>query len=673
MCGLVGFVGAGDRDVLRTMRDTLTHRGPDAGGDWVDDRRRVHLGHRRLAIVDVQGGHQPMVSADQQVVLVFNGEIYNHRQLRSRLEARGHRYHTNCDSETILLAYQEWGQSCVHELEGMFAFVIYDRTRRQLFGARDRFGKKPLYYYLAQSAATPSSETGIDFAFASEVRALRAHPALTGKLQLDMDQVINYLLNDYLVGERSAFAEVRQLLPGSAFSLQLSDQNESSTAFRQWRFWEPKISAGEASAEKSVPSFPQATNDVRDLLLGAVESRLMSDVPLGAFVSGGIDSALIVAAMARLLPAREIKTFCIGFAESSFDESPFAAVVAEHFGTDHYCRQFTVRDMQQRLPDTIAALDQPFADPSILPVAMLSEFAREHVTVALGGDGGDELFVGYDPFRAVGPAHFCRRWLPAAVRNRLLKTLAGWIPASDRNLSLNLKVNRFLRGLQAPLSVQTPTWMGAFSLHQLRHLLPDFRHRLGFEDTYPEAITAFAKIAEGTRGGSTDLTAAIDFFQRFYLPDDILVKVDRASMQHSLEVRCPFLDRELAEYVNGLPLAYKYHRGVTKRILRHVASAPDGLGLPPAIVQRKKKGFGIPIGQWMRGPLRAEFARTLVHEWPNQLDMFNRDYVAKLFSEHLNRSADHYKELWALYVLARWTESTFASAATSQTTPSLQH
>ena len=643
MCGIVGFVGHGDQDTLIRMRDALRHRGPDAAGEYSDPTHQVFLGHRRLSIVDLSRGHQPMVSRDGEDVLVFNGEIYNHPELKSELQKSGHQYCTDCDSETILHAYREWGVDCVAQLDGMFAFVIYDRRRQRLFGARDRFGKKPFYYIASDPHA---SESDVQFAFASELKGLRAHRWIESRMRLSMDNVISYLLNDYVVGERCIFENVSRLAPATAFTYELGGHAKSR--FHRWRFWE---SRPENPGNDFHLSFDEAADQLLALFEQSIRKRLMSDVPLGAFISGGIDSAAIVAMMTRILPPRKVKTFCIGFEETSFDESRYARIVADHFGTDHYERQFTAGDMLARLPTTIESMDEPFADPSILPVTMLSEFAREHVTVALGGDGGDEIFAGYDPFRAVMPATLCRRWIPTTVQSNLLRPMTELIPASDQNLSLRLKLSRFLRGLEVPAAAQAPVWMGAFSLAQLRHLLPDHCSSLTNDTAYSEATAAFAQMVAVS---PDPLTATIDFFQQFYLPDDILWKVDRASMAHSLEVRCPMLDRDLCEFANRLPTSYKFAGGKTKRILRHLAQKTEGLAIPRPIIDRKKKGFGIPIGKWMRDELREPFEESLLHAWPDSLDMFNRDYIHRLYTSHVNRSADHYKELWALFVLSQW-------------------
>jgi asparagine synthase (glutamine-hydrolysing) len=647
MCGICGFVGPRDREALVRMRDALRHRGPDEAGLFDDDE--VSLGHRRLSIIDLTTGQQPTFNEDRSIVVVFNGEVYNHRELRGPLEASGHRYASNSDTETIVHAYEEYGTDCLDRLQGMFAFVLYDRRRRRLFGARDRLGKKPLYY---TSGPGGQASDGLRFAFASEPKALLAHPSLAGSFSLSRQGLISYLLNDYVVGPLSIFEGVRRLEPGSAFVMGLpGSENEG---FRRWRYWDLQFGVDDrGGGPESTATDEEAAGRVIELLSAAVERRLMSDVPLGVFLSGGIDSSAIVALLSRLRPPGEIKTFSIGFDEPSFDESPYAEAVARHFGTEHHVRHFTASECLNRISLVTSMLDEPFADPSVLPVSMLCEFARETVTVALGGDGGDELFAGYAPFKAVRPGRFYHRWVPGPVHRKVLVPASGLLPASDANMALQFKVSRFLRGAAVAPEYRLPTWMGPFSLEQLRWLAPDLVGSLNAEEAYGPMARAYQRL-HGR--GATDLQQALDFFERFYLPDDILVKVDRASMMHSLEVRAPFLDTALVEYVNALPDPMKLRKGVTKFLLRKaLLQARNGEPVVPrASVHRAKKGFGIPVARWIRKDLRREFREAVIEDWPASLDMFDRRAIQQLHESHVQGAANNYKELWALFMLARW-------------------
>jgi asparagine synthase (glutamine-hydrolysing) len=615
------------------MRDVLAHRGPDESGEFVDGP--VALGHRRLSIVDLVSGQQPLYSADGSVVVAFNGEIYNHPSLRQELERRGHRYATNSDTESIVNAYLEYGTDSAKHLDGMFAFVLYDRKKKLVFGARDRFGKKPFFYSL------PSESGRRSFVFASEIRSLLEHPIVRREAVVTEAGVLQFLAHDYLPGAHTIFGNVRKLEAGHAFTLDLA---RDAIEPKIWPFWDNPILASRSFKI----SADEAVEEVARLLAQAVERRLMADVPLGVFLSGGVDSSVITAILARSLPPKEIKTFSIGFAERTFDESQFATSVAETVGTTHRSRVFTADDCLAELKRVCAHLDEPLADPSILPTSLLSRFARETVTVALSGDGGDELFAGYDPFLALGPSRVYRAAIPARLHAALVRA-ARLLPASSINMSLAFRVQRFLRGAGQPAGLRLPAWMGAFSPAGLARLLPTSAATTAVWD-------AEAALYERVRrAGGDDVQAALAYFQRFYLTDDILVKVDRASMMHGLEVRAPFLDTALAEFVNRLPSALKLHFASRKYLLKRVARSPTRVGsLPPEILGRAKKGFGIPVARWIRCELAAEFRASLTQEWPRSLAMIERREVERLLEAHTSGRENNYKELWALFMLGEW-------------------
>jgi asparagine synthase (glutamine-hydrolysing) len=631
MCGIVGFVGPRDDAVLTEMRDALRHRGPDGAGNFADDR--VSLGHRRLSIVDVAGGAQPMHGADGQTTIVYNGEVYNHPQLKRELESVGVRYKTRCDTETILHLYDRHGFDCVDKLEGMFAFVLYDRRKKLLFGARDPMGEKPLYHMSPNSGR-------VGFAFASEPKALRTHSALSSGFGISNRGLVDYLLHDYTVGERTIHEGVRRLPPGHAFTFGL--EGSERPGFRSWTYWKLDFRPRSEDPER-----------VLDLLEQAVEKQLMSDVPLGLFLSGGIDSSSLVALLSKRRPAAGIDTFSIGFEDKSFDETEYSTAVAKLFGTRHHHKQFTASDLLRQLPILAAHLDEPFADPSILPVSLLSEFAREHVTVALGGDGGDELFAGYDPFRALAAARRFRRFAPSLLR-RTAEVIVRLLPASDANMSLRFKTERFLRGASVPASIQSAVWMGPFTSEGLKRLMPSLADEIGRTNAYPNEEDSFERL-KASADSVDDLTAALNFFQAIYLPDDILVKVDRASMKHSLEVRCPFLDPRLVEYANRLPDSFKLRGGRTKAGFKELLLKKKIL--PERIVHRKKKGFGIPAAKWLKHELRGEFETRVLKDWPSDLPQIERAEVENLWRPHLEGKANNYKELWALLMLAWWRQS----------------
>ena len=649
MCGICGYVGPEDPATVVRMRDTMTHRGPDDAGLFHD--RQVGLGHRRLAIIDLDNGAQPMSSPDGMTVAVFNGEIYNFRELRNRLARLGYEFRTQSDTEVILQAYAAFGVRCVEHLDGMFSLVVYDRRRRRLVGARDRLGKKPLFYTVCPFG---HGRDRVSFAFASELKALRAHPVIAGELRLSEAALVSYLLNDYVLGEQRIYEGVRSLEAGGAFEYGLAGSDQPG--LRVWKYWD--LAFDRAAALRTASAEPPA--DIRrrvlQLLREAVQKRLVADVPVGALLSGGIDSSAVVALMREFKPADRIETFSIGFDETSFDESEHARAVARHLGVRHFLRRFTADAMLQRTARTIELLDEPFADPSILPVSMLCEFARERVTVALAGDGGDELFAGYDPFRAVRAADWYRSCVPDWLHRRVFRPAAGWLPASSRNMSLHFKLSRFLRGAHADPRLRCATWMGAMDLDQVARLAPDLAGRWPVDRAYAPILAAHDRL-EAMDADSVD--QALHFFQRFYLTDDILVKVDRASMMHSLEVRSPFLDTALVEYLNSLPHRWKLRRGVTKYLLKEALRYGDGRGalVPEAVITRRKKGFGIPVARWIRHEQRAAFREALVDAWPETLlPMFDRQAVRQMLDAHVRGRDNHYKELWALFVLAHWSQ-----------------
>ncbi len=525
---------------------------------------------------------------------------------------------------------------------------------------RDRFGKKPLFWTKIASPA------GVPFAFASELKALLRHPEIRSRAKLSEAGLISYLANDYVSGEQRIYEGVKQLPASTAFEYGLPGSNREG--FKQWAYWDvdwDRLPDEELEGQSEA----QLRERLRNLLATAVEKRIVADVPVGALLSGGVDSSSIVALLARLKPAKEIETFSIGFDESSFDESQYAQEVADHFGTTHRTKFFTAEDLVSHLPSVVNSLDEPFADASILPVSVLCQFAREHVTVALGGDGGDEFFAGYDPVKAVKPAVWYRRLMPAFLHRGLVNPLTRLLPRSDGNMGLDLKVSRFLRGTLVPPPIRTATWMGAFSLEQLRQLMPDLTPRLTPEAVFPEVFEQYQKTESL---GGNDLEQTLAFFQRFYMVDDILVKVDRTSMLHSLEVRSPFLDTELVRFVQSLPSSLKYRKGQTKHILKQALLEDTGSGslLSKRIVHRKKKGFGIPTARWIRHELKDTFQELLIENWPaDQLPMIDKTEVRRLLERHITRQQNHAKELWALSVLAMWTSRGSTRAATREPLP----
>lgn len=622
------------------MRAALLHRGPDERGTYSKDH--VHFAHQRLSVVDLSHGQQPFQAEDGMIVLVFNGEIYNHDELRRSLERRGHVYRTHSDTESIIHAYREYGERCPQYLDGMFAFVLYDKRNHTLFGARDRFGKKPLFY------STPQRATERVFVFASEVRSLLLHPDVAATTGLSKDGVVSYLLHDYVPGENTAWQGIFRIPAGHAFRVTLDDAIPEKPVV--WRYWQnPIFAANPVDFEEE-----EAIQQLDRLLDAAVRRRLMADVPLGVFLSGGVDSSAIVAFLTRHVNAADIRTFSIGFDDPSFDESKFALAVATHFGTNHSSRRFTAHRCIAELDACIAHMDEPLADASILPTSLLSKFARESVTVALGGDGGDELFAGYDPFKALKAARGYDAIVPIWLHRSIGTLSRSVLPNSGANMSLSFRAERFLRGAKNTEAERMTSWLGSFDAQAMVELL-DGEPEAAIREHFLAAERAlFAQIPSAP---TDPIRSALAYFQSFYLTDDILVKADRASMMHSLELRSPFLDTALAEFANTLPSHFKFRNSTTKYILKKLLerSGPDGRPMVPVdLVRRPKKGFGIPVSRWIRGDLREAFRSALVTQWPDGLKFLNANRIRSMLDLHICGARDYGKELWALYMLAGW-------------------
>ena len=625
MCGIAGFAGPGDAGVLRRMTDAIQHRGPDAEGFWTDSAEGIFLGHRRLSIVDLAGGGQPMWTRDGAVGVTFNGEIYNHAELRAELKARGCDFVTDhSDTEVLLHGYREWGESFVNRLNGFWAFVIYDRAKKRLFGSRDRFGKKPLYYFHEAGA----------FGFASDLPALLQHPDCPRNLSpLSLKKYFAYC---YIPAPRSIFDRVWKLPGGWSFTY-----DPSSRELKTWRYWEfvlepePMADPGKRpDADHEKRKIGEWSEQISAALEAATKRRLMSDVPLGIFLSGGIDSSAIAVLAAKHVPQGQLNTFSIGFDEPSFDESRYARQVAESLGARHHHETLGLDRTADILPDIIAKLGEPLGDGSLLPMYLLSRFTRQRVTVALGGDGGDELFAGYDPFRALRSAERYARLVPRPVHHAI-RLLANRLPVSHANISLDFKIKRTLMGLSHPPKLWNAVWMGALEPAEIEAL---FREPCDPEEIYSEAIETWDHCRQPNL-----VDRALQYFTCLYLQDVILAKVDRASMMCSLEARSPFLDIELVDIARRIPWQFKLRGGQTKWILKK-ALAPL---LPREIVDRPKKGFGMPIGRWLReGRFPFDHASAFPH-----LDVA---FTERKHAAHMAGRSDERLFLWCYWLLSEW-------------------
>lgn len=620
MCGIAGYVALDPRRTPdpRPMSDMLRclhHRGPDDEGLYAAED--AVLGHRRLSIIDVAGGHQPLRGARDTTVAVVNGEIYNFRSLAQQLEACGSRFRTGSDSEVAAHAYDRWGADCVDQLEGMFALAVWDAAQHRLFLARDRMGEKPLFHTVADGLLL----------FASELTALLAHPAV--ERRIDPLALSEYLALEYVPAPRAMIAGVHKLEPGTTLVLEHG-------VVRTRRYW-----SIDPRPAQPPPPYPAAVAELRMLLDDAVRTRLVSDVPLGVFLSGGIDSSTVAALAAR---HGAVDTFSIGFEERSFDESGHARAVARHIGSRHHERVVAPDEMPDLVPRLGALLDEPTGDASILPTWVLSRFAREHVTVALGGDGGDELFAGYPMHQAHRVAGAVRA-LPDAV-TALAARAAAALPVSHRNFSAGFKATTFLRGAKHPPPINHAEWMSSFPpTEQATLLRPELLESLVGTDPWAAVQRAWAGSA-----GAPPLARATHLDATTYLPNDILAKVDRASMAVALEVRAPLLARPVVEFAFSLPDAYRM-RGLTgKRILR---DAVRDL-LPRGVTRRPKKGFGMPVAAWLNGPLRPLVNDVLGADAIGRGGLFRPDVVHSLLDQHARGRRDLRKPIWTLLVFELW-------------------
>ncbi len=619
MCGITGLAGSlrTDRQTLLRMNDALHHRGPDGEGFYWDDH--VGLGMRRLAIIDVEGGNQPIFNEDGTVCVVFNGEIYNFQDLRQALEQRGHRFATSSDTEAVVHAYEEYGPGCVEHLWGMFALAVWDQREQRMLLARDRLGKKPLVYYQAPDGG---------LAFASELHALLQHPAVPQRV--DPRAIDDYLTYLYVPAPTTAYRDIRKLPPAHRLVWQAGRITVE-------RYWHVRF------GEKRSISEDEALEQFGELLRDAVRRRLIADVPLGAFLSGGMDSSSVVAEMAELSSA-PVKTFSIGFGERDYDELAYARQVAERFGTEHH--EFVVEPRAlDILPTLVEHYGEPYADSSAVPSYYVSQMTRRHVTVALNGDGGDELLAGYERHWA---ARIAARYdtIPRFVRHGLIRPLIPLVPEPRQRRAFLRRAKRFMAAAHLPVLDRYLHWVGCYTPAQKLGLYADdFVHELRGNDPGHWLSEALAPEPH---------LDPVDAVQRadtlMYLPQDCLVKMDIASMANSLEARSPFLDHRLVEFCASLPSSYKLRGRTSKVLLRRLMRDR----LPPAILTRPKMGFGVPVGQWLRGELRPLLEETLLSTRFNDRGYFRPPAVRALVDEHLSQRADRTAHIWALLMLELW-------------------
>lgn len=625
MCGIVGYLNLDgspvdpNERIIREMCDSIEHRGPDEEGSTIIGP--VALGMTRLSIIDLSTGQQPIPNEDKTVWIVFNGEIYNFHELQKLVQSKGHTLKTKSDTEVIVHLYEEYGVDCLTYLEGMFAFAIWDIPRGRLLLARDRMGEKPLHYGVFDGKLI----------FGSELKGLLVHPSAAAHKDLDILALQKYLAMEYVPAPSSIFKGIEKLMPAHYL---LVENGQLKTGC----YWEPTIAERDWSEK-------EAEDRLLELLRKSIELRLISDVPLGVFLSGGIDSSAI-AALASQLRSEKLKTFSIGFRDSSFDESEHAQLVANHLGTEHNVAWFTPDLAEQTLTELWEYLDEPLADASIVPTFFLSKMTKRQVTVALAGEGGDELFGGYPTYQA---HRYASIWtsMPSVFRRSVIEPAIRSLPVSHNNLSFDYKAKRFISAAEQPHIERHFQWMGSIPLKEHPRLMKSGLATLTREEELYKPHFAIRDNA-----GRQDVVSEIMRLDlNTYLPDDLLVKSDRASMAASLEVRLPFLAYPLVEFALSLPSSLKVRGFKTTKYLLKKAIAPY---LPESIIKRPKKGFGIPVAKWLRSDFKPLVDELLSQSYVEKQGLFDYAYVGELLRQHQSGQVDRRKELWTLFMFQWW-------------------
>lgn len=620
MCGIAGYIvnrKIGDpKQILEVMAQSLSHRGPDGQGFYCaasrDGAWSIGMAHRRLAIIDLESGHQPLSNEDGLVQVVFNGEIYNYQALRRELEAAGHSFRTNSDTETIVHAYEEWGDCCVERFRGMFAFALWDAAAERLVLARDRFGKKPLFMY-------SSDETVV---FASEIKAILQYPGI--KRAIDTDALVDYFAYRYVPGPATLFAGLQKLMPATVAVFQHGKLSER-------RYYEPPDRSSLVSAQVTVN--PGVA--LLDKLDEAVRIRMVSDVPYGAFLSGGIDSSAIVALMARHSGER-VRTYSVGFKEAKYSELDHAKLIATRFETDHHELTISVEHLIDHLPSLIRYRDAPIAEPSDIPIFLLAQEARKTVKMVLTGEGSDEVLAGYSKHRYERYVGAFQRWIPGWVREDLLVPAVNALPYRYRRIKTAM--NNL--SLSDPRE-RMPRWFGSLSNRERVELIrlervhsPDVESMLPFE----------------TELGNTALRSILYFDQTSWLPDNLLERGDRMTMAASVEARMPFMDHELIAFVSSLPDHWRLGLAQGKRVLR---VAMRHL-LPESILKRSKVGFRVPVNEWFRSTMREYLLDHMTGPSARMTTCYNPNRLAQILNEHINGLQNHEKLLWCMLSLEIW-------------------
>jgi len=618
MCGILGIVNLNiKKDILIKMRDLMAHRGPDDSGLWINKDATVGLAHTRLSILDLsEAGRQPMSDLEEKVWITFNGEIYNFQEIRDDLKKKGYIFRTRTDTEVIINAYKEWGTECVKKFNGMFAFGIYDDINKILFLARDRVGKKPLYYYFS----------GNNFVFASELKSIYLDKSIPR--EIDFNAANYYLTFGYIGGEFTIYKKIKKLLPGHALLLDIKNKK-----LNFWKYWNIRSLA---QYNNNIVSEEELLEEFQELFEDAVKIRMISDVPLGAFLSGGVDSSLVVAMMSKISNV-PVKTFSIGFDEKKYNELPYADIVAEHFETNHH--RFIVKpDAFEILPKLVRQFDEPFADSSMIPTYYVSKVTRDHVTVVLSGDGGDEVFAGYTQYLGTLGNYYACKFLPSFLR-KVISKFAEFLPEK-------------VKGKRQLMRLKYEPYRAYIDRISNAYFKINYRSKIFNNEIIKELNEKFES-PEYSRLEffdyfQNDLVNALSFSDyKTYLPDDILVKVDRTSMFVSLEVRAPLLDYRIAEFsFTKIPGSLKLKKFILKYFLKKLAKKY----LPEELNINRKQGFAVPVSEWFRGTLRKQVEDILLG---NKIEFFNREFIIKLLKEH-NNGINHSGRLFILLVFCLW-------------------
>ena len=630
MCGIAGIINNSDKqveEIIHKMTDAIAHRGPDDSGYLID--KNVALGHRRLSIIDLGNGHQPMFNKEKTIAIVFNGEIYNHNSLRSELERGGYEFKTHCDTEVIIQLYNKYGKNCVNKLNGMFSFCIYDLSNRKLLLARDRMGQKPLFYY----------HNGKQLIFCSELRGLKQNPNIPR--EYNYQSIHDYLSLQYIPSPHTVYQKVFKLPPANLMEFDIATGH-----INQETYWDVDFSPARKASKLS---FSNAKVQLRELITRSVKRRLMSDVPYGAFLSGGLDSSIITGIMTELCD-HPVKAFTIGFNEPGYDERAYAELATQSFNRnskfplEYYVKVINPQDFDV-LKKLVSHCGEPYSDASILPTYFLSEFTRNHVTVALSGDGADELFAGYERYLLMRYSKYSD-FIPLHLRKLIFGLPAKLIPnKGDRSF-----VGRLQRTLNTAASITDERYINIISRFNEILKTTLYGERFANLDFCPsaEVISSIYNNTSATHNVEKIMETDI----HSYLPGDILTKVDIASMACSLEVRSPFMDHEVVEFAASLPLKFKQRRISRKYVLKQAFADV----IPPQVLNRSKKGFGVPLHKWFRGAWREQLQEHLLEGRLAKDGFFQKVAMEKLLDSHLTGKEDHSYPLWSLLILELFLE-----------------